>query len=136
MMKINLMVCFAAYLQSKHFALMVDEDDGWWMMADNSDGLFCCISAKQTLCTDGFLFTSMMIDLVEKLSCANCFLATIFRRNLNIGILAHSCLSGSDVSVQVGSIWRCYLREILGGHQQCLKITDERFLWCVSGNFR
>ena len=69
------------------------------MMADNSDGLFCCIFATQTLCTDGFLFTSMMIDLVEKLSCANCFLATIFRRYLNIGILAHFCLAGSDVSV-------------------------------------
>ena len=79
------------------------------MMADEDDFvcLFCCISATQTLCTDGFLFTSMIIDLVEKLSCANCFLATIIRQNVNIGILAHFCLSGSDVSVQVSSIWRC-----------------------------
>ena len=81
------------------------------MMADEDDFvcLFCCISAKQTLCTDGFLFTSMMIDLVEKLSCANCFLATIFRRNVNIGILVHFCLAGSDVSVQVSSIGRYML---------------------------
>ena len=38
-MKMNLMVCFAAFLQSKHNALMVDEDDGWWMM-DDDDGLW------------------------------------------------------------------------------------------------
>ena len=25
---------FAAYLQSKHNALMVDEDYGWWVMDD------------------------------------------------------------------------------------------------------
>ena len=84
------------------------------MMADNSDGLFCCIFATQTLCTDGFLFTSMMIDLVEKLSCA-IFFATIFRRNLNIGILVHFCLAGSDVSVQVSSTARCVPGEILWG---------------------
>ena len=37
------------------------------------------------------------------------FLATIFRRYLNIGILAHFCLAGSDVSVQVSSNWGKYL---------------------------
>ena len=78
------MVCSVVFLQSKHFVK----------------------------CTDGFLFTSMMIDLVEKLSCANCFLATIFRRNVNIGILVHFCLAGSDASVQVNSVRRC----VLGGN--------------------
>ena len=45
-------------------------------------------------------------------------------------LLAPMCLCRSVVS------GAACLREILGGHQQCLKITDERFLWCVSGNFR
>ena len=111
------MVCSAAFLIDlkdiqifRIFRMRGDKSD-----EDNFDGLFCCISAKQTLCTDGFLFTSMMIDLVEKLSCANCFLATIFRRYLNIGILAHFCLAGSDVSVQVSSTARCVPGEILWG---------------------
>ena len=105
-MKIILMVCSAAFLQSKHFALMD----------------FCLLQWWSTL------LRSYLVQIVflQPFSGEIWILAfsPIF------ALLAPMCLCRSVVS------GAACLGEILGGHQQCLKITDERFLWCVSGNFR
>ena len=89
-MKMILMVSSAAFLiDLKDIQIFrIFRMEGYKSDEDNFDGLFCCISAKQTLCTDGFLFTSMMIDLVEKLSCANCFPCNYFPA---ISEYWHSC---------------------------------------------